>query len=131
VKRVYLASRFGRQGELRGHREQLHAMGVEVTSSWLDAVRDDQANAESDLAEIAEKNFTDIEAADAFIVFTDEGEGAKRGGHHVELGFAFAAGKDVAVIGPRINVFHYHGDVNHFESWPEFLATAEDVKDVA
>lgn len=131
MNKVYLASRFGRQAELRGYREQLAAMGIEVTSTWLDAVRDDQANDESDLAAIAEKNFEDIERADVLIVFTDESEGACRGGHHVELGFAFADGKDIAVIGPRINLFHYHGDVNHFASWAEFTATADEVKDVA
>lgn len=133
MKRVYLASRFGRQAELRGYREQLIAMGVEVTSSWLDVERDEAAGAYTDeqLAEAAEKNFTDIERADVLIVFTDSDEGSRRGGHHVELGFAFADGKDIAVVGPRVNVFHYHGDVNWFESWDELLATADEVKDVA
>lgn len=104
--KAYLAAAFGRQAEIRSYRDQLIAIGHEVTSRWLDApdlplgAGDDQSGASQ-----AFTDFSDIEAADTVISFTD---GAlARGGRHVEYGMAVAWGKRRVIVGPLEHVFHY------------------------
>lgn len=122
-QKVYLASRFGRQAELREIRAKLQADGVEVTSSWLDVERDEQQAVYTDeqLAAAAAKNLDDIARSDVLIAFTDRDAGHERGGHHVELGYAFAEVPIVILVGPRINVFHWNVNA-HWSTVAEFLA---------
>lgn len=110
---VYLACRFGRQAEMREVRTVLHNAGIMVTSTWIDATFDDKDTDEAGLQRAATTNLRDVAAAEFLITFTEEPgiDGASRGGRHVELGYAIAAGMTVIKIGPRENVFHYHGQV--------------------
>ena len=38
--KVYLAARYNRRDEMRGRRKDLHAVGIQVTSRWLDEKSD-------------------------------------------------------------------------------------------
>jgi len=134
--KVYLASRYSRNAELRGYRDELEAMGHEVTARWIDLHAGSTDYVSAEALAILEKSFTpeqlsatpdlcsayaiadwsDLDRADCVVSFTC-GSGGK-GGRHVEFGIAVASGKRVMVVGPRENVFHTLPEVEHFEDWP-------------
>ena len=116
--KIYLAARWGRRSELRGYRDELEKMGHTVTSRWLD---DHDTGDADNAAFVATQDLDDIIDANALIFFGEDpllGLG-KRGGRHVEFGFAFACAppKTVFLVGPRENVFHYLPSVLWFEQW--------------
>jgi hypothetical protein len=127
--KIYLASRFSLQNELKAIRTRLEATGnMEVTSRWLDAVR---PPADTDWAEFFEKwcqiDMDDIWTADyVFIVATEVG---KRAMMHGELGAAIAWNKKIIVVGNRWNALYYHPTVFFFETMEEglkFLGVEQD-----
>lgn len=132
---IYLASRFNRRSELRGYREQLTGMGHVVTSRWLDWTgpgSDSTGQGPQDMLEdkgrhLAEEgalaDIADILGCDLFVVFTHE-EGGGWGGHHTEYGIALGTGKNVAVVGPRVSVFHCLSYVPVYPNFGEFLRRA-------
>jgi hypothetical protein len=63
-------------------------------------------------------------AAEVVVAFTEgpgDVEGRARGGRHVELGAALAAGKRVCVVGHRENVFCWLPIVEYFPTWSACL----------
>jgi nucleoside 2-deoxyribosyltransferase len=119
---VYLAAQFARRDELRGYRDALAVSGVVVTSRWLDSHEDDGHCMPAYLARCAVEDLEDIDRADMVVCFTESPEtSAKRGGRHVELGYALARGKTVIVAGPRENVFCHLPQVLHIPVEGEFL----------
>jgi hypothetical protein len=134
--RVYLASRYSRNAEMRAVRDELTAMGHEVTSRWIDLHAGTSGYVSGEAVGILEKSFgpeqlsatpelcseyaladwLDLMLAQCVISFTC-GSGGK-GGRHVEFGIALAAHKRVIVVGPRENVFHTLREVEYFEDWP-------------
>lgn len=143
--KVYLASRFHTQAETRQKAEELRAMGIEVTSRWLEeVVADTNANVDAYKQEYLEKHaeidIEDIIAADVLVLFTvDPDEATKRGGRHFESGVMF--GMTVAesglsdalrmplefhigliTVGPRENIFHYMPSIPNFPTWEEAKA---------
>lgn len=138
---IYLAGRYSRRLELSSYRDQLTELGIRVTSRWLNGAHqlDDQGHPLGDDAErmfedgsplvdhwrpkFATDDFDDVLAADTLIAFTEEPRsGHSRGGRHVELGIALAAGKRIIVVGPRENVFCWLPQVAQFDTWPLLLA---------
>lgn len=141
---VYLAARYTRRLELCGYRAQLAALGIEVNSRWLNGSHqlDNQGNPIGDDGEalveydgqsaeaptlLREKFATDdrddVLAAQRVIAFTEVPRTSNsRGGRHVELGIAIGAGIPVVVIGPRENVFCHLPEVEHYDTWDEYLA---------
>ena len=125
--KVYLAARYDRRDELREYRKILEKnYNVQVTSRWLDekTSTNSQMGDESDAFywETAQIDLMDIEAAHVFILFSENPlEGWKRGGRHVEFGYALKADKPVWVVGPKENVFHYRPRVQHFETFDEMV----------
>ena len=134
--KIYLAARYSRRLELCGYREELTALGFEVTSRWLNGSHqlDDKGVPISDEGErrfeemdpsadhlrvhFAQEDMSDVLSAGTLIAFTEEPRsGNSRGGRHVELGIALAAGKRVIIIGPRENMFCWLPQVEHYESW--------------
>lgn len=81
------------------------ARGIVVTSRWLkspDELADEHAR--KDLADVAE--------ADWLLALNVPGYADKgTGGRHVELGYALALGKRIALIGDKTNIFHYLSDI--------------------
>ncbi len=122
--KVYLAARYNRRDEMRERRKDLHAVGIQVTSRWLDEKSDTNVDmgeeSDSFYVTTAAVDLADIERADIFILFSENPlEGFKRGGRHVEYGYALKAGKPIYVVGPKENVFHYSPNVAHFSTFEE------------
>lgn len=117
--KVYLASQFCRQNELKEYRDELKDIGIEVISSWIDEEQSDSDVAMFQYYARADKE--DIKECDIFILFTGppyygSKEQIARGGRHHEAGFAEAIGKKLLSIGPLENIFHYDNFLN-FSSW--------------
>lgn len=141
MNKIYLASRYSRREELCSYRSVLENNGYSVTSRWLNGKHqidrdgkpigeDGEKLFEEGSGETADdmrrrfvtEDVADVYAADTLIAFTEEPRsGHSRGGRHVELGLAIARGKRVFVIGQRENLFCYLPEIEHFETWDEFL----------
>lgn len=149
--KIYLAARYSRREELCGYREQLRALGHEVTSRWLNGahqisdggqptgdhgealVEGDARNAGDDGSQtaraaslreqFAREDFADVLACDLLIAFTEPPRSnASRGGRHVELGLALGRMKRVWVVGYRENLFCWLEDVRFYEGTDAALA---------
>ncbi len=85
---VYLSARHMRRPELLVAREGLVAVGLDVTSRWLDGL--DQPGG------IAQVSREDIERAELYILLGDErGDSGHR---HVEFGIAMGLNKPIIVV---------------------------------
>ena len=131
MKRVYLAARYDRRDELRVYREQLQAIGVEVTSRWLDETGslsgDMEVGKEDFYKETASVDLEDVRRADTIIFFAEDPLlGWKRGGRHVEFGYALALAKHIIVLGPKENVFHYIPWVHHYTSLEQVIEVQKE-----
>ena len=124
--KVYLAARYTRKDEIAQYVKLFEAVGIKVTSTWMTEphggqvqladVRDDQ------LREYALRDLEEIKAANIFILFSESDQTAnRRGGRHVEHGYALALGKPILVVGPRENIFHYLDNVEHYETIDEVI----------
>ena len=117
---VYLAGPYAARARLNVFAEDLRAMLVEVTASWLNETHDitpGTVNAATDLSDAdvakhASDDLDDIGNADLLILITATVAGvpnATSGGRHVETGFALAMPIPVLVVGQPENVFHRLG----------------------
>lgn len=130
--RVYLASAFRRQAELRKYALWLDDMGIEVTSRWLEEHSESvdatgrvlKQSIPSDIA--AKEDLADIDRADCLISFTEppDSDVPPRGGRHVEFGYALAKGKELWVVGYRENIFHHVPGVRYFKTWADAMIEA-------
>jgi nucleoside 2-deoxyribosyltransferase len=125
--KVYLAAQYARRDELRQYREQLNAQGIYVTSRWLnerESLTTNMGDHSVDFyIETANIDIEDIDAADALVFFAEDPlVGIKRGGRHVEFGYALAKGKPIYVINYKENVFHYLQGIQHFDTFEDFIA---------
>jgi hypothetical protein len=131
VRRIYLASAFSRNPEMRDIRDRLEALGHKVVSTWHDiqdgdakeALFDEQLqNDPGHCAGFAITDLYQIEAmADTVVSFTG---GGGRGGRHVEHGYAMGLGKDTIIVGPREHVFHCL--MRQYDTTDEFLAAMKE-----
>jgi hypothetical protein len=127
--KIYLAARYSRNGEMRGVRDVLQALGHEVTSRWIDQhggnllesiVAEKLNENPGACAHYAEVDVADLSAADVVVSFTSEGGGGK-GGRHVEFGLALGLGKRLVIVGPRENVFHTWPGVEWYPDWAHLV----------
>jgi hypothetical protein len=123
--KVYMAARFSRRDELREYVPFLVNLGIDVTSRWLHEVGPLDGKMSNHtarfLGDTALVDYEDIERADAILLFSEDPlVGFVRGGRHVEFGIALGLGKNVYVIGPKENIFHYMPGVEHFASLEAF-----------
>lgn len=131
--KIYLASRYSRNAQMREARSALAFLGHVVTSRWIDGdhQNDDaglsaEAKAE-ERTRFAVEDWQDLMLADCVISFTEEPRGTNsRGGRHVEFGAALAAGKRCIVVGFRENVFHCLPQVEFYASWWDALQAFRD-----
>lgn len=128
----YLAARYSRHDEMQGVRDVLEGLGHSVTSRWIDCHTDIEGDHTSsfsvetlndptklgDCRYVAIHDLIDIDRADVLLSFSG---GGRKGGRHVEVGYALGRGKPVIVIGDRENVFHTLAAVTHYRSWPHFV----------
>tara|TARA_Y100000310_G_scaffold308210_1_gene351074 strand:+ start:202 stop:597 length:396 start_codon:yes stop_codon:yes gene_type:complete len=127
--KFYLSARYGRRAELCEYRDQMLAIGHEVTSRWLDDADADDDGVSMpqgpDYRLIAQMDWMDVVRADVFIGFTEPpGNPWSRGGRHVELGLALGGAVDVWVVGYFENVFCYLQGVDVFDTWQQALELA-------
>jgi nucleoside 2-deoxyribosyltransferase len=121
--KVYLAAQFHWKEEIRIKKLALEARGVIVTSTWTDEIAAPNCSLKDFSgdyhSEMALRDLREIDEADALILFTvDPDTLTRRGGRHVEFGYALGKGKVVAVVGPRENIFH-HLPILQFNTWEE------------
>lgn len=125
---VYVAARFDQRERLAKEvAEPLIAAGHIVTSSWLrlgeDSLPLGAADIEDNL-ELAAKHGlacrADVHRAEAVAVFTDHS--SSTGGYHVEVGLGMAWGRQLHIVGPRLNIFHALPGVTHHPDIATFLA---------
>ena len=134
---VYLAGMFSTIKIRKAQAAELRAVGIEVTSRWIDETVPHNAETkdvpEKYLKETAIADIEDIDDADIFLAFVPTAEeliaatvtASSRGGRHVEFGYALGTGKPIFVVGHKENVFHYYPYLafgqSHFETFREAL----------
>lgn len=124
---VFLSARYARRHELRLYRDDLVRLGFRVASRWLDGEDESpEGPAREEAKRWLETDLVDLAQAQVFVSFSEDHrtppEGAGRGGRHVELGMALEAGKEVLLVGPRENLFHWWlADSQVFETWAAAL----------
>lgn len=118
--KIYIAAASYRQREARNAYRKLQRRGFDVNSSWvfkksLGAIETFSYEARRDLEQVAE--------ADVVVTFTENPKKSKytTGGRHVECGYALAKGKELLVVGPKENVFHYLPEVKQFDTLGEVI----------
>lgn len=120
--RLYLASRYTEKETMSKYADDLKAMYFTVTSRWLlETHKPTIALGEvpqSLHTFVSMQDFEDIDRSDGLLVNTFEPEG-KRGGHHVETGYAMAKGLKVFVLGEPENSFHFLPGVVRVKDWEE------------
>ncbi len=122
---VYLAGRYERHEQLLGYSQQLARLGYNITSSWLSGNEEYLMMEEQPLSvwrNVALRDKEDLEAADTLVAFTESPEiGYKRGARHWEMGYAYALGHEIIVVGPREHVFCYLPGIKQFDRYSDFL----------
>ncbi len=123
---VYLAAPYRRRTELQFYAGGLSAWGIECTSSWLTGehlVTEEAIATQPVFGQgFAIEDWKDIRRSAAFVLFTEQVRVAHRGGCQVEFGIALEQRETkLAIVGPRMNVFHTLPEVTQFKSWAECL----------
>ena len=123
--KIYIAASFGAKARMRVMAQLLQKDGHQVTSRWLLGPSVNGMNAEGVEADPvralrgAITDLEDIEKSDLVAIFTETPSSS--GGLHVELGYSIARRKDIAVIGPRPNVFFTWPRIQMFRTVEEFM----------
>lgn len=129
---IYLAASYSRRTEIEGYAGEVRGMGHTVTSDWHEGRQMPLSGGEEmqrQANRYAKGDIADIRAAELYIAFTttpmpSEEPGAlaskaayRPGGTHVEFGIALALEKELWVVGPRENIFHFMDEVVVFDTW--------------
>src|SRR5271166_4676772 len=116
---LYLAARYTRKEEIREYAKKFEVAGHIVSATWFDEPHDGQAT----MAEVgdelmrvyADRDLAEIRQANAIVFYSEtEHTHNRRGGRHVEFGYALGLGKRIIVVGPKENIFHHLPQVEHF-----------------
>lgn len=132
---VYLAARYSRKNEIREKAKELEALGIVVTSRWLEEKESPDATmadvGDAFCIDVAIQDIEDIDKADMLILFTENPElPFVRGGRHFESGYAYGIEKLVVTVGPKENVFHHLKEVVNVESWEALKDNLKFLKQV-
>lgn len=129
--KIYIASAYARREAMAAYQATLRNMGFECTARWVDGLYADvdtskmnNAAFETFQAGCAAADLYDMDISDMIICFTHDTIGGS--GHHVEVGYCLgrdrsAVRKQVVIVGPRLNVFHYANGVRHFETFEQLV----------
>lgn len=125
---VFLSARYARRHELRRYRDDLRQIGFGVASRWLDGEEEIGLSGpdRDEARRWLELDLVDLAQAHILVCFSEDPEnppsGASRGGRHVEFGMALEAGKEVLLVGPRENLFHWWlAESQVFPTWAAAL----------
>lgn len=126
--KVYLAAPFRRKDEIKDYATELRALGITVTSSWLEEPYKPTIEVHEIPADqnrrYAMQDVNDVVAAHILVLFTDPTKTIFRAGRHVEFGIALGIGRSrpfpIFVVGEEYeNIFHHMPQVYHFTTWEE------------
>ena len=133
--KVYLAGMFSTIKQRKAQAAELRAVGVEVTSRWIDEIVPHNVEMK-DVPELYHQetsiaDIEDIDAADVFVGFVPTAEelvaatvaSSSRGGRHVEFGYALGK-MPIFIVGAKENVFHHlpeKWNITHVESFDQLL----------
>lgn len=122
--KVYLAAQYKQKDDLIRYAAELKELGIEVTSRWLNEPHSTTTELgelhPDDLERYAMIDLYDIDMADAFVFFSlPDSSLSRRGGRHVEFGYAIASRTPILVVGPHENIFHYLDGVTHVDRWED------------
>jgi len=131
--KVYLAARYSLKEQLKVYAAELQAEGIEVTSRWLDEKYSPNTQMGevpySELVMFARTDLQDVEDADVLVFFTEDPENQpRRGGRHVEFGYALALGKQILVVGPVENIFHNLPEIPHYDNFEQVKNTLKTLE---
>jgi hypothetical protein len=124
--KVYIAGRYSRRDEFRIYAKALSNFGISCTSTWLL----EQEPLNSQMGDHSVEFYTktaiidlrDVDRADSVLFFSEDPlVGTPRGGRHVEFGYALHAGKQIYVIGPKENIFHYIKEIINVPTMVDFI----------
>ena len=121
--KIYLAAQYHLKADIAAKAAQLEELGHEVSSTWhkedIPAGAGLEAATDKTWAEYAQRDLDEIFSSNMFIVFTvDPNTPTRRGGRHVETGFALSRPSIIcAIVGLRENIFHYLPWVKQFDTW--------------
>lgn len=117
---------------MRQYRAEIEGMGYKCVSGWLDEtplpgapelqggyLLPNDIEGVEHFKDLSIRDLTDVCHCDVLISFTETEHRYHRGARHVEMGIAIATKKELWVVGPRENVFHYLPWVRHFENWEQ------------
>jgi hypothetical protein len=121
--KVYLAASYVRRLEIAAYSELLEQDGHTITAEWLSGVHEKPPWTE---ATYSQHDLQCIRDCDVFMGFTEEEDAPsirKRGGRHVEFGYAVAYGKGLVIVGPLENSFYYLLNVQRFDNFEQARAS--------
>lgn len=102
MRNIYIASRWGKQSELRAARDQLEARRWNVVSRWIDMDRAENPDENFFMSDEGKRrmqsDLNDLFRCDMVVADLTDGIG-RRGGVMLEIGHAVGAGKTVILIG--------------------------------
>lgn len=129
--KVYLAAPYSAKDLVVQHAADLRALGVVVTSSWLEEpwapTTQMHELTHEEHQQYALNDVRDVANADVLIFHVDQTKSIIRAGRHVEFGIAVGLGLSrempILVVGDVYeNIFHHLPQVTHYAEWSEVLA---------
>jgi hypothetical protein len=126
MKTFYVAASAARQGDAKVVAEHLRARGAKVKARWLEQedVSYGRPGVEDELGSCAQLDMHDVINSDEVVCLS--GDAYSKGGRHSEIGAAIALGKNVWLLGPREQVFHYHPLVKQVETVDQIVVGGND-----
>jgi hypothetical protein len=120
--RFYVAARFGNGANAIYWADVIRKAGHVVENDWHRRFAGGSSTHLPDLA-AAQIDLNDIDASDVFLHLTsDPSAGYTTGGSHVEFGYAYAQGLQMAILGPKESVFHSLPGVQQFQTIGDLVA---------
>lgn len=117
--KIYLAGSYLRRIEFAAYSALLEEDGHHITAAWLSGVHEKPPWTE---ATYTRHDLDCIREADVYLGFTEPNgvpSEYKRGGRHVEFGYAVAHRKKLVIVGPRENAFYHLPGVYQFDTFPQ------------
>lgn len=115
MRSLYIAAPFTSRFQLQAIVREIRAKGVDVTSRWI------FSNPQiGEASRWAHKCLEDIKKAEALAIDFTQGASA-HGGMFVELGFAYAIGRNIHIIGEFDNIFLQLDYFPQHKNWEEFI----------
>ncbi len=129
--RIYVAASYPNKEAAKELAATLKAMGHEIMSGWVfeyegygsEPKFENETELErfERLQKSAERDYLEVKASDMIVCITDGENQLTHGGRHSELGLAMAWSKEIVILGPREQVFHYHTAIKQYDNVLEFF----------